>query len=278
MAKTNKTPLKQRIARIIFETDTPAAKAFDALLLAVIILSVILVVLETIQPVARQWKYQLLIAEWCITLLFTLEYFTRLFLARHPGHYAGSFYGVIDLLAILPAYLGLLVSGPHYLMIIRALRLLRLFRIFKLSRYVRAGENIKKALFAARAKIIVFLGSTLTIMLFIGALMYLIEGPENGFHNIPIGIYWAIKTMTPVSSSDLTAETSLGRTFAAMLMILGYALAIPTGIISSELTRTSLQQKTQRTCPSCGKSTYERLAGYCKYCGANLPSLNNERN
>ncbi len=271
----NKTPLKKRLARIIFEADTPLARAFDTVLLLVIVISIILVVLETIDPVRQVYGQQLYLIEWVITILFTIEYLLRLFLARHAFHYARSFYGIVDLLAIIPTYISLIFPDPHYLIIIRGLRLLRLFRIFKLTRHIRAAENIKRALIASKAKITVFLGSTLFLMMIIGALMYLIEGPENGFENIPISIYWAINTMTPVSESDLIAKTPLGQVFAAILMIMGYALlAIPSGIVSSEITRASIHQRNQRACPSCKRTGHENQAEFCKYCGAKLNSSN----
>lgn len=270
-----KTPIKKRLARIIFETDTPLAKAFDAILLVVIMISIILVVLETIDPVRQAIGHELYVVEWIITVLFTIEYFLRLFLARHASHYAISFYGIIDLMAIVPTYISLIFPDPHYLIIIRGLRLLRLFRIFKLTRHIRAAENIKRALAASKAKITVFLGSTIFLMMIIGAFMYLIEGPENGFSNIPISIYWAINTMTPVSESDLVAKTPIGQVFAAILMIMGYALlAIPSGIVSSEITRASINQQNLRICPSCNRSGHEYQAEFCKYCGSELNQSN----
>ena len=271
MKASNKPPLKRRLAHIIFEADTPWSRGFDVVLLVTILLSVVLVVLETVEPLHKAYGNIFYTLEWCITGLFTLEYLARLTLARHPGHYAWSFFGLIDFLAILPTYLELFVAGPHYLMVIRVLRLLRLFRILKLTRYIRAEENIKKALKASRAKIVVFFGSVLSIMLVLGALMYLIEGPEHGFKNIPLSIYWAINTMTPVSESELAAKTVPGRVFAALLMFLGYALlAIPSGIVSSEITRASRYQLDDRICPSCGKGGHESVAGHCKFCGALL--------
>ncbi len=272
MATKHHSSWSQRLANIIFETDTPAAKLFDAVLLVVILLSVVLAVVETIDPVKEKVGDQLYIAEWIITGLFTIEYILRLALARHALHYARSFYGVIDLLAIIPTYLELLFPHPHYLMVVRALRFLRLFRIFKLTRYIRAAENIKGALIASRAKIVVFLASIFVIILIIGACMYLIEGPEHGFNNIPVSVYWAINTITPVGESNLTAKTTFGKSLSAILMILGYAiLAVPTGIVSSEITRATVSQEHQRICNSCGKSGHEQAAEYCKYCGARLP-------
>lgn len=228
-------------------------------------------VLETIDPVYDKYGQELFIAEWVITLFFTIEYLLRLILARHATHYAFSFYGLIDLMAILPTYLSLIVPDPHYLLIVRALRLLRLFRILKFTRYIRATKTIKKALIASKTKITVFLGSILTLMLVMGSIMYLIEGPENGYSNIPVSIYWAINTLTPVGESSLSAKTVIGQTIAALLMIMGYALlAIPSGIVSSEITRASVQQRNEKICPHCGRGGHEIEAEYCKYCGKTL--------
>lgn len=267
----SETTFKKKLANIIFETDTRSAKAFDAVLLVVILLSVILVVIESIESIHAKYGRELYLIEWAITILFTTEYLIRLFLARHASHYAVSFYGVIDLLAILPTYIELFIAGPHYLMVIRALRLLRLFRIFKLTRYIKAAETIKTALKAGLTKILVFLGAIATAVLIIGATMYLIEGPEHGFYNMPVSIYWAIKTMTPVGEGALNPQTPMGKTLAAVLMILGYAiLAIPTGIISSEITKASLHEQHKRKCLYCGKTGHEDRAEFCKYCGGKL--------
>lgn len=263
---------KDRLARVIFKTDTPWAKAFDVFLLLAILFSVFLVVLESYQAVREAYETFFFYSEWGITALFTVEYLTRLYLAKRPLRYALSFFGIIDLLAVLPSYLELFLVGPHYLMVIRALRLLRLFRILKITRFIKAENTIRRALKASRPKIVVFLVSILLIMLVIGASMYLIEGPEHGFENIPLGVYWALNTLTPVSGGTLVAQTVLGRILAAILMFLGYALlAIPTGIISSEITRAALeQQKQDRICPSCGRSGHEKEATHCKFCGAKL--------
>lgn len=272
MSKSGKTSLKKRLANLIFETNTITAKAFDIALLFIILTSIVLVIIETIKPVKEQIGWELYIAEWIITILFTIEYIVRLIVARHPTHYAKSFYGVIDLLAILPTYLELFFMHPHYLMVVRGLRLLRLFRIFKLTRYVKAAENIQQALMASRAKITVFLGAIFTIILIIGACMYLIEGPDNGFNNIPVSVYWAINTITPVGESELQAKTLFGKVLGSVLMILGYAiLAVPTGIVSSEITKATVNDQQQRVCHNCGKKGHENEAAYCRYCGAELP-------
>ncbi|PSR05282.1 MAG: ion transporter [Bacteroidetes bacterium SW_11_45_7] len=272
MSNSGRKSLKQRIANLIFETNTTASKAFDIALLIIILTSVVLVIIETIEPVKESIGRELYIAEWLITILFTIEYITRLSVARQPTHYAKSFYGIIDLLAILPTYLELLFLHPHYLMVVRALRLLRLFRIFKLTRYVRAADNIQQALIASRAKITVFLGAIFTLIIIIGACMYLIEGPENGFTKIPGSAYRAINTITPVGEAELEAKTIIGKALASVLMIPGYAiLAVPTGIVSSEITKATMSQQQQRICPNCGKKGHESKATYCRSCGTELP-------
>lgn len=271
MGSNQTETFREWLSRVIFETDTGGARAFDIGLLVAILVNTVLVIIETIQPINEAYGSVLYIIEWGFTILFTLEYLLRLYLAHHTIRYMVSFFGLVDLLAILPTYIELLVAGPHYLAIIRALRLLRLFRVFKLTRYIRAASNIRKALRASAAKITVFLGTVLVMVLFLGAVMYLIEGPEHGFDNIPISMYWAINTITPISESGLSAQTIPGRALAAFLMIAGYAiLAIPTGIVSSEITRAS-GTVGERVCSNCQRSGHMRDAQYCKYCGEVLP-------
>ena len=271
LGNSQETP-KQHLTRIIFETDTWGAKAFDAGLLVAILLNTLLVILETIQPIKAAYGGVLYAIEWGFTIIFTAEYFLRLYLAREPLRYGKSFFGIVDLLAILPTYIELLVPGPHYLAIIRALRLLRLFRIFKLTRYIRAATNITRALKASGAKITVFLGTITVVVMLIGSIMYLVEGPDNGFHNIPVSMYWAINTITPVSESTLKAKTVLGQAISALLMIAGYAiLAIPTGIVSSEITRAATRTD-NRYCPHCKRQQHQQDASYCRFCGTRLPS------
>jgi voltage-gated potassium channel len=262
---------KQWLSRVIFETDTWGARAFDIGLLVAILVNTLLVIIETIHPVKEAYGTPLRIAEWGFTLLFTAEYLLRLYLANHTLRYSFSFFGIIDLLAILPTYIELFITGSHYLAIIRATRLLRLFRVFKLTRYIRAATNIRRALRASGARIVVFLGTVTVVVLLIGSVMYLIEGPENGFTNIPVSMYWAINTITPISESTLKAKTILGRGFAALLMIAGYAiLAIPTGIVSSEITRVSASIG-DRVCDECQRGGHREEAHHCYHCGAVLP-------
>lgn len=271
MRNHNTETFRQWLSRVIFETDTWGARAFDIGLLVAILVNTILVIIETIQPVKEVYGSILYTVEWGFTIIFTLEYLLRLYLAHHTLRYMYSFYGVVDLLAILPTYIELFVTGSHYLAIIRAMRLLRLFRVFKLTRYIRAASNIRLALRASAAKITVFLGAIIVVVLFLGSVVYLVEGPEHGFDNIPISMYWAINTLSPISESGLTAKTIPGQILTALLMITGYAiLAIPTGIVSSEITRVSATTGV-RTCSNCGRAGHQRDAQYCKYCGALLP-------
>lgn len=264
-------PWRERLHEIIFEADTPAGKAFDVALLLAIVLSVIAVMLESVADVRARYRPQLLAAEWTITCLFTVEYVLRLACVRKPWRYALSFFGVVDLLAVLPAYLGLLVPGAHSLSVVRSLRLLRAFRVFKLAHLVSEATVLRRAVWASRAKIAVFLATVLVAVVIMGSAMHLIEGEEAGFTSIPQGMYWSIVTMTTVGYGDIAPETPLGKTLAALMMILGYSLLIvPTGILSAELARPSGRGISTQACPSCSREGHDRDARHCKHCGASL--------
>ncbi|MCB0705120.1 MAG: ion transporter [Saprospiraceae bacterium] len=261
---------------IIFEADTPTGKLFDVVLLLLIILSVFVVMLESVNNFPLKVYDYFHVLEWAFTIIFTIEYILRLYAVRKPMKYALSFFGVIDLLAILPTYISLFLAGSHYLLIIRALRLLRVFRVFKLGQYLNAGNVIMASLKASRSKISVFLFFILLSVMIIGALMYLVEGGTNeGFSSIPKSIYWAIVTLTTVGFGDITPQTGLGQFLSAAVMILGYAvIAVPTGIVSAEFIRGDsghkmLQNNTQ-SCRYCGKEGHDDDATYCKYCGEKL--------
>ena len=259
-----------RLHEVIFEADTPAGKIFDIALLSAILLSVVAVMLESIAAVSARYGAELRLTEWLFTALFTVEYALRLLSVRRPLRYATSFFGLVDLLAILPTYLSLLVPGTHSLMAVRTLRLLRIFRVFKLTRYVGEAKVLSAALRASRAKILVFLWAVLTIVVLVGALMYVIEGAEHGFTSIPKSIYWAIVTMTTVGYGDMAPQTALGQLLASALMIVGYAIiAIPTGIVSVELASAHRAVSTQ-ACPVCGSGGHDPDARHCKRCGAAL--------
>jgi len=260
-----------RLHEIIFEADTPAGKAFDVVLLGLICLSVAAVVLESVGAVRARYGVVLRGAEWVFTLLFTVEYLLRLTSVHRPWRYARSFYGIVDLLAILPTYLSLVISGTHSMAVIRALRLLRIFRVFKLGRYLGEVTALMHALRATRAKIAVFLLAVLTLALIMGTAMYVIEGEDNGFTSIPRGLYWAIVTITTVGYGDLAPKTLLGQAVAAGAMVLGYSLiVIPTGIFAMEMVRTTQRQISTQACPSCSREGHDPDARYCKYCGASL--------
>lgn len=263
--------LKKRWYRIIFETKTPAGKWFDMILLILILISVVVVVMESMATVNRQYGKWLRIIEWIITLAFTVEYIIRIMVVRKPFRYIFSFYGIIDFLAVIPTYIGLFLAGTHSMVVIRVLRLLRIFRIMKFNRYMAEGSIIVRALIASRRKIAVFLFGVFTVVIIIGTLMHLIEGPENGFSNIPRGIYWSIVTLTTVGYGDLYPATTAGRFIASFVMILGYAIiAVPTGIVTAEMSRNKENGNT-RKCQKCGKQQHEDHARYCDRCGTRLP-------
>ncbi len=261
---------RRRLHEIIFEADTRAGRIFDLILLWLIISSVIVVVLESVQSLGDEYGEAFYYFEWIFTVIFTIEYILRLISVRRPLAYAFSFFGVIDLLAIIPGYLRLLVPGTHYLLTIRILRLLRIFRILKLTEYISEARVITSALKASRRKISVFLLAVLSVVTVVGSLIYVIEGEENGFTDIPTSIYWAIVTMTTVGYGDLSPKTPLGKTLASIVMILGYAIiAVPTGIVTAELTRTNRKLSTQ-VCPDCHSQDHDEDAVFCKHCAARL--------
>lgn len=264
-------PWRQRLHTLIFEADTPAGHRFDTTLLLMICLSVLAVSLESIHSVRDRYGHLLRMLEWGITGLFTVEYALRLTAVRRPWRYALSFYGVVDLLAILPTYLSLFVAGTQSLQVVRALRLLRVFRIFKLTQFVGEAALLRAALQASARKITIFLGAVVTVVLIFGALMYLIEGEESGFTSIPMSIYWAIVTMTTVGYGDITPHSPLGRIVASILMIAGYGIiAVPTGIVTIELAEAQRKARNTQACPACGRGDHADDAVHCKYCGEKL--------
>lgn len=261
---------RKRLYEIVFEAETTAGKAFDIFVIWLITVSVLVVLLESVQSVRQYFGYGLFLAEWFFTILFTIEYLLRLFSVRRPLRYAFSFFGLIDLLAIVPTYVSLLFPGTQYLLTIRILRLLRIFRIMKLTEYISEGKVITGALKASRRKISVFLVGVLTIVTVFGSLIYVIEGEENGFTSIPTSIYWAIVTLTTVGYGDLSPQTPLGKTVASIIMIMGYAIiAVPTGIVTAELTRSNREYSTQR-CPECHSQDHDADAVFCKHCATRL--------
>jgi voltage-gated potassium channel len=264
--------LRARLHQVIFEADTPAGRAFDLLLLLAIVASVIVVMLESVASVRAHAGPALRALEWGFTILFTIEYALRLFTVQRPLGYAVSVFGLIDLFAILPTYLSILFPGSQSFLVIRLLRLLRIFRILKLGEYLHESRTLVQALRASRRKIQVFLLSTLTIVVVVGALMYVIEGEEHGFTSIPVSIYWAVVTLTTVGYGDLAPVTPLGQSLAVLLMLTGYGIiAVPTGIVTAELARAaSAGPVSSQACPGCGLGAHDYDAVYCRKCGAKL--------
>ncbi len=268
---TENSSFRSRLHEIIFEADTPAGKAFDVALLILIILSVIAVMLESTSTIAAQYGPWLRTFEWVVTILFTIEYVLRLYSVGNPFRYARSFFGIVDLLAILPSYLSIFIPGAQSLLVIRALRLLRVFRVLKLAHFVGEASELRAALRASARKIIVFLGAVLTIVVIVGSMMYLIEGEAHGFTSIPVSIYWAIVPMTTVGYGDLAPQTALGKILASAIMIMGYGIiAVPTGIVSVELAGAAGKKISTQACPQCGAEGHDADAVHCKYCGAEI--------
>jgi voltage-gated potassium channel len=262
---------RRRLHTIIFEADTAGGKAFDIALLISIVASVVVVMLDSVDTVHQQYGDLLLDLEWTFTVLFTAEYALRLVAVRSPLHYTRTFFGVVDLLAILPTYVSLFVPGTQYLLAVRVLRLLRIFRILKLAEYLSEGRTLSQALFAARRKISVFLLTVVTIVIVVGALMYVVEGPEHGYTSIPISIYWAVVTLTTVGYGDIAPQTPLGKALSVVVMLLGYGIiAVPTGIVTLELSRASQPGVSAQACPVCGTQGHDLDARFCKRCGSTL--------
>jgi len=267
------SPWREKLRVIIFEADTPAGKAFDVGLLAAILVSVFVVMLDSVSAFRNRHGTLLAGAEWAFTLLFSFEYGLRLICSPRPLRYARSFFGIVDLLAILPTYLSLIIPGTQSLAVIRGLRLLRTFRIFKLGHLLGEASLLRKALAASRHKITVFLGTITILVTILGSAMYLIEGPENGFTSIPAAIYWSIVTMTTVGYGDMAPTTVAGKLLASIVMILGYSIiAVPTGIVTAEIVEgaASARKITTRTCPNCLSEGHDADATYCKSCSAPL--------
>jgi len=271
MATTELSGLRARLHEIIFEADTQTGKLFDLALLVSILLSVVAVMLDSVQVVRAAHGRLLTGAEWFFTALFTVEYLLRLYCVGRPLRYATSFYGIVDLLAILPTYLSVILPGSQYLLVIRILRVLRIFRVLKLVRYLQEASVMARALRASRRKIVVFFATVLTLVVIFGSIMYLVEGAAHGFTSIPRSIYWAIVTMTTVGYGDISPGTALGQAIASLVMILGFAIiAVPTGIVASEMTKVELGDVSTQACPQCSSEGHDYGAKYCKDCGAKL--------
>ncbi len=271
------TGLRNRFYRLLFHHDTPAERNFDLALIATIVASVVIVLLDSEPSIKARWHQALLVAEWVFTILFTIEYGLRLWAVRRPLRYATSFFGVIDLLAILPSYLSLLIAGSQYLLVIRVLRLLRIFRILKLVQYSSEAGVLITALMRSRRKIAVFVCTVVTIVIIFGALMYVIEGPAHGFTSIPTGMYWAVVTMGTVGFGDISPGTPVGRFITSILILIGYSIiAVPTGIYTAELASTLRPKRRQVRCPECALTDHEQEAWHCRRCGHSLPAETRE--
>ncbi len=267
----SKKSRRQILYEIIFEADTPAGKYFDILLIGSILVSVIVVMLGSVNAISIVYGSYFYLIEWGFTILFSIEYLLRLYCVRNRFKYAVSFFGVVDLLAILPTYIGLILSGSHNMIVIRILRVLRVFRVLKLVSYIGESDLLLRALRASLRKILVFLFTVLTMVVIIGALMYIIEGHENGFTSIPRGIYWAIVTLTTVGYGDISPTTALGQTIASVVMILGYGIiAVPTGIVTVEMTQATKKINNTPSCSACDVQSHDSDAKFCKHCGAKL--------
>ncbi len=264
-------PVRQRLHEIIFEADTPSGKAFDLALLVFIIASVAVVLLESVQRVKAEYLSVFTVLEWIFTIVFSIEYGLRLYAVRRPWAYARSFYGVVDLLSILPTFVSLLLPGAQALSVVRILRLLRVFRILKLAAYLDESGQLWNALLLSRRKITIFVFTVSTVVVIVGALMHLVEGPASGFTDIPTSVYWAVVTLTTVGYGDVAPITPLGRFLAVLVMLMGYGvIAVPTGIVTAELTRAAHADHTNTSCPECGAEGHRGDARYCRRCSAPL--------
>lgn len=271
MNQPTEQTLRRRLYVVIFEHDTHAGKAFDVFLLWAILLSVLAVSLESVNELRERWGLALRGMEWAFTVAFSIEYVLRMYCSPDRGRYARSFFGVVDLVAVLPTYVSLVVPGAQSLLVVRVLRLLRVFRVLKLVHFWGQAESLLDALRASLPKITVFLGAVLSIVVIVGATMYLVEGPAHGFDSIPKSMYWAIVTLTTVGFGDVTPRTPLGQILASALMIVGYGIiAVPTGIVTTELVRGQQAEMTTRACHECSLEGHDTDAKHCKGCGAKL--------
>ena len=265
---------RRRLFAIIFQSDTRAGYWFDVVLLWLIVISVVIVMLDSVASIHAELGELFAVLEWLVTIVFTVEYLLRLACVKSPGAYARSPLGIIDAVAVAPTWLALLLPGVHVLIDVRVLRMLRVFRILKLGAYIAEFRGLMDAVITSRRKIAAFLSFVLVVVIIMGTLMYVIEGPANGFTSIPVSVYWAITTMTTVGFGDITPQTDIGRAIASIMMLAGWGtLAVPTGIVSAEYTarRTSAIAPTRRTCPSCQSIGHSATARYCRDCGAELP-------
>ncbi|MDG5491725.1 ion transporter [Psychroserpens sp. SPM9] len=284
-SNTTQRNWKDKLHEIIYEADTPAGKLFDIVLLIFILASIALVMLESVEHIDRKYHKILYYGEWLVTILFSIEYIARVITVRKPWKYIFSFYGIVDFLSTIPMYLSFIFAGSHALVTLRALRLLRVFRILKLARYLGASNQLKDSIIASRVKIAVFLFAVLVTSVIFGTIMYLVEGEENGFTNIPKSVYWCIVTLTTVGFGDIAPQTPLGQFITSIIMILGYGIiAVPTGIVSAEYVRSSNKKDKElaegktteqlhlnsQVCSNCNSGNHKDNSNFCHKCGYNL--------
>lgn len=263
--------MRAKIGLVIFGTDTPAGKLFDLVLIYAILISVGAVVLDSVASLHTRFGLWFAYIEWFFTLLFTVEYFLRIYISQRPVRYIFSFFGLVDLISIIPSYLALLITGANYLLLIRMIRVLRVFRVLKLVRYMEEANVLLRSLYLARRKIFVFFVTVIVLSFIVGCLMFVVEGPAHGFTSIPKSIYWTIVTITTVGYGDITPQTVLGQFIATVAMLLGYSIiAIPTGIITAELAGEIGRVRNEKACQNCGRRSHEADSLHCRYCGAGL--------
>lgn len=274
MKPTDKKSWRYKLHEIIYEADTPMGKLFDIVLLILILLSVVIVMLESVRSIDMEYHRLFYVIEWIITIFFTIEYIARIVTVKKPKNYIFSFYGIIDLLSTIPLYLSFILVGSNYLLTVRALRLLRVFRILKITRYIGEGNKLKKALIESRAKIFIFIFAVLIVAIIAGTLMYLIEGEGSGFKSIPVSVYWCIVTLTTVGFGDIAPVTPAGQFLATIIMILGYGvIAVPTGIVSAQYVRRASDDYVHvntQACRNCGAGKHRDDAKFCHKCGEEL--------
>lgn len=271
MEENSRSRMRNKIHQIIFEADTKAGKLFDVILMGCIVTSVIVVALDSVESIQQQYGRLIYILEWVFTILFTIEYILRIISVKKISGYVFSFYGLVDLFSILPTYISLLLPGSQYFLVIRILRVLRIFRVLKFSQYLSEADQLKRALANSRRKIFVFVFTVITISIIVGSMMYLIEGPENGFTSIPRGVYWAVVTLTTVGYGDISPGTPIGQMFSIFIMILGYGIiAVPTGIVTVELSKSKESRQNTQFCQYCSREGHDYDAAFCKYCGNSL--------
>ncbi|WP_026449821.1 ion transporter [Aequorivita capsosiphonis] len=271
---TDKNSWRHKLHEVIYEADTPMGKLFDIILLILILISVIIVMLESVKSIDLQYHRVFYVIEWIITIFFTIEYISRIITVKKPKHYIFSFYGIIDFLSTIPLYLSFILIGSNYLLTVRALRLLRVFRILKITRYIGEGNKLQKALIESRVKIFIFIFAVLIVAIIAGTLMYLIEGEDSGFNSIPVSVYWCIVTLTTVGFGDIAPVTATGQFLATVIMILGYGvIAVPTGIIGAQYVRMDREDPVQlntQSCRNCGATGHKDGAEFCYNCGYEL--------